>query len=181
MTDNLIVLARIGSAHGLKGEVRVKTFTVEPGTLASYGSLQDKTGRAFKIAGHRPSKDGLVVKFKGVNDRNAAEALNGTELLVDRSSLPDADEPDEYYHADLIGLAATFEDGGEAGMVIAVHDFGAGDILEIQPVKGASILVPFTQDAVPSVDLASGRLVLARLSEIEVRPEDVDEVEPGQS
>jgi len=158
-----VVIARIGAAHGIKGEVRVKAFTGTPADIASYGALESDDGRRFEVETFRPaaggSPDMLVVRFRGIADRNQAEALNGIELSVPRERLPEAG-PDEFYHADLIGLAAVTADGTALGTVIAVPNYGAGDLLEIVPKRGESILVPFTRTVVPEVDVAGGRVVV---------------------
>jgi 16S rRNA processing protein RimM len=158
-----VLIARIGAAHGIKGEVRVKAFTADPAAIRSYGPLEAADGRRFEVAGFRPAAgpatDMLVVRFKGIADRNAAEALNGIELSVPRDRLPPADE-DEYYHADLIGLTAFGPDGSELGTVTAVHNYGAGDLIEIAPRRGETLLVPFTRAVVPEIDMAGGRLVV---------------------
>jgi 16S rRNA processing protein RimM len=158
-----IVVARIGAAHGIRGEVRLKSFTEEPLAVRSYGSLEAEDGRAFAITAARPaagtSPDMLVVSLKGVSSRNEAEALTGLELSVARDRLPKAEE-DEFYHADLIGLDAVGKDGAALGTVIAVQNFGAGDLLEIAPKRGATILVPFTRAAVPEIDIAGKRVVV---------------------
>ena len=128
---DLIVMARIGAAHGIRGQVRVKSFAADPASLRAFGPLQDWQGRRFEIASLRPLKDDmLVVGFKGIDDRNAAETLNGVELLVARDALPAADE-DEFYYADLIGLEAVDAEGAALGAVVAVLNHGAGDIIEI--------------------------------------------------
>jgi len=159
----MIVVARIGAAHGLKGEVRVKAFTGLPEGIAAYGPLSAADGRVFEIETLRPaagkSGDMLVVRFKGVADRNAAEALNGVELFIPRERLP-APEADEFYHADLIGLAAVTSSGEELGTVVRVENFGAGDLLELAPRRGKTLLIPFTHAVVPEVDLAGKRLVV---------------------
>ena len=168
-----ILFARIGAAHGVRGEVRVKSFGEDPESLKRYSPLAAGDGRRFHVERLRPAKDMLVVKFRGVDDRNAAEALNGIELYVGRDRLAAAEE-DEFYHADLIGLAAFSEAGEALGTVIAVHDFGAGDILEIAPSRGTSLLLPFTKETVPLVDIQAGRIVVAPPPEI-----DADEPENG--
>jgi 16S rRNA processing protein RimM len=159
----MIVIARIGAAHGIAGEVRVKAFTAVPADIAAYGPLAAANGRVFEVEALRPaagtSPDMLVIRFKGVRDRNQAEALNGIDLFVSRERLPAAGE-DEYYHADLIGLAAVTSAGETLGTVIAVQNFGAGDLLEIAPGRGATMLVPFTRAAAPEVDLARRRIVI---------------------
>jgi 16S rRNA processing protein RimM len=158
-----VLVARIGAAHGIKGEVRVKAYTADPRGIASYGPLEAPGGRLFEVASLRPAAgpaaDMLVVKFKGIADRNAAEALNGVELSIPRDRLPPAGE-DEYYHADLIGLTAFRPDGVELGTVIAVQNYGAGDLLEIAPKRGETLLVPFTRAVVPEVDLALRKVII---------------------
>lgn len=153
---NPVQMAVIGAAHGIKGELRVKTFTGDPLALGDYGPLYAKDGRAFEITDIRPANEVVVVRFKGVTDRNAAEALTNTELFVDRSALPDDTEEGEFYHADLVGLAVRDEKGEPVGKVFAVQNFGGGDILEIQYQGRKGVLIPFTQAAVPVVDVAGG-------------------------
>lgn len=155
--ENPIQLAVIGAAHGTRGEVRVKTFTGDPLALADYGMLYDAQGKAFEVLEIRPAKTVVVVRFKGVNDRNAAEALNGTELFIDRSQLPDGElEEDEFFHTDLIGLEALDEDGTSHGVVSAVFDFGGGDLIELSAKGKRPMLIPFTQAAVPEIDFDQG-------------------------
>lgn len=154
--QNPIQMAVIGAAHGIKGELRVKTFTGDPLALADYGPLYAKDGRAFEIAAIRPANEVVVVRFKGVADRNAAEALTGTELFVDRSALPDDGDEGEFYHADLVGLQVRDETGAPVGKVFAVQNYGGGDILEIQYQGRKGVLIPFTQAAVPVVDVSGG-------------------------
>ncbi|MDQ0325685.1 16S rRNA processing protein RimM [Rhodopseudomonas julia] len=169
--DRLIV-AKIGRAHGVRGEVRVKTFTADPLALADYSPLLTSDGRSFSVKELRADKGDMVVaRFKGVSDRNAAETLNGTMLFVARTALPEPDE-DEFYYADLIGLAAEAPDGSPLGRVVAVHDFGGGDILEVKPEQGETLLLSFTREVVPSIDLAGGRIVVDLPTEIEVREDD---------
>lgn len=151
---NPILMAVIGAAHGIKGELRVKTFTGDPTALADYGPLYDKDGRRFDIADLRPAKGVVVVRFKQVGDRTAAEALNGTALHVDRSVLAETEEG-EFYHADLIGLAVQDETAQTIGKVSAFHDFGGGDIMEVEFPGGRTALVPFTRAAVPVVDIGA--------------------------
>ncbi len=161
-------MARIGAAHGIKGEVRVKSFTAEPLELAAYGPLEAVDGRRFTIEAARPagaSPDMLVVRFQGVADRNAAEALNGLELTVPRERLPEPDE-DEFYHADLIGLDAVTPSGAPLGTVVAVPNYGAGDLLEIAPPRGPSLLIPFTRAAVPEIDLSARRVTVDPPAEV---------------
>jgi 16S rRNA processing protein RimM len=155
-----VLLATIGAPHGVRGEVRVKSFTADPMSLGHYGPLAAADGRRFEIERLRPAKQVVIAKFHGIDDRNAAEALNGTELYVDREALPEADD-DEFYHADLIGLAAVDPEGNAVGTIVAVQNFGAGDLLEIR-LAGSSRteLVPFSEAAVPSIDVQAGRAVV---------------------
>ena len=153
--QNPIQMAVIGAAHGIKGELRVKTFTADPLALGDYGPLYTRDGRAFEIAAIRPAKDVVVVRFRNVADRNAAEALTGTELFVDRSVLPAADD-DEFYHADLAGLSVKDGDGAVLGKIVAVQNFGGGDILEVTLGGRKGVLIPFSKAAVPDVSISGG-------------------------
>ena len=162
-----VCVARIGAAHGVRGAVKLWTFTEDPLAVQSYGPLMTKDGaRQFEIANVREAKDHLVATFKGIATRNDAEKLNGIELYVPREKLPDTDD-EEYYHADLIGLAAVNTADEPLGRVVAIHNFGAGDIIEIAPPKGATMLLPFTNAVVPTVDIAGGRVVIELPQEIE--------------
>jgi len=178
-----VQLAVIGAAHGIKGEVRVKTFTEDPIALGKYGPLYAADGRVFKVAGIRPAKDVVIVRFEGVNDRNTAETLNGEALFVDRSALPEELTEEEFYHADLIGMAAFDETGESLGRVVAIHNFGAGDLLEIRPRFGQTVVIPFTREAVPEVDLAEGVVrvdsIAAGLSGAENAPAEDGKKRPG--
>jgi len=172
----LICVARIGAAHGVRGEVKLWTFTEDPFAVRNYGPLQTKDGkRLFEVAQAREGKGHLVVSLKGVTTRDEAERLNGLELYVAREKLPETDE-DEYYHADLIGLAAVTTAGEPLGHVVAIHNFGAGDIIEIAPPKDAAksttLLLPFSNAVVPEVDLAGGRVVINPPQEIETEDRD---------
>jgi 16S rRNA processing protein RimM len=159
-----VLVAQIGAAHGVRGEVRLKTFTEDPLGVTRYGALETEDGaRQFEIEAVRPAKDMLVVRLKGVTDRNAAERLTNLRLYVARDRLPPPTQ-DEFYHADLVGLAAVTPDGSAFGTVKAVHNFGAGDLLEIEPAGGgATLMLPFTETAVPAVDIAGGRIVVEPL------------------
>lgn len=162
----LVCVARIGAAHGVRGAVKLWTFTEDPFAVRHYGPLLSKDGkRQFEVAQAREAKDHLVATFKGVTTRDEAERLNGIELYVAREKLPATDE-DEYYHTDLIGLAAVSTDGEPLGRVLAIHNFGAGDIIEIAPLKGPTMLLPFSNAVVPEVDLDAGRVVIALPQEI---------------
>jgi len=158
-----VVVAQFGAAHGVRGEIRLKSFTEDPLAVGDYSPLESIDGRAFDITSARPAAgkapDMLVVTVAGVTTRDQAAALNGLELLISRDRLPGT-EADEYYHADLIGLDAFTKDGTGVGSVVAVRNFGAGDLIEIAPPRGATVLVPFTRAAVPEVDIAAGRLVI---------------------
>jgi 16S rRNA processing protein RimM len=160
-------VARIGAAHGVRGEVRLWTFTEDPLAVMRYGPLSTKDGaRQIEVARARAAKDHLVATLKGVTTRDEAERLNGIELYIARDRLPPAADG-EYYHADLIGLAAVGADGNAIGRVIALHNFGAGDIIEIAPVQGPTLMLPFTDAVVPTVDISGGRVVIAMPDEIE--------------
>jgi 16S rRNA processing protein RimM len=171
-----ICVARIGAAHGVRGAVRLWTFTEDPFAVTRYGPLSTRDGaRHFEVTQAREAKDHLVATLKGVTTREEAERLNGLELYVAREKLP-ATENEEYYHTDLIGLAAVTSTNEPLGEVIAIHNFGAGDIIEIAPAAGATIMLPFSNAVVPTVDLASGRVVIEL-------PEDivVDDSNPAEA
>ena len=169
-----VCVARIGAPHGVRGAVRLWTFTEDPFAVKAYGPLSTKDGaRHFELTSAREAKDHLVATFKGIETRDDAERLNGVELYIARDKLP-ATEDDEYYHADLIGLAAVTTADEPLGRVVAIHNFGAGDIIEIAPPSGTTMLLPFTNAVVPTVDLANGRVVIAL-------PEEIEGDEPGRS
>jgi len=169
-----IRVARIGTAHGIRGEVRLWSFTADPLAVSTYGPLETKDGaRRFTIEAARPGKEFLVVRIAGISDRNAAEKLRNTDLFVPRDRLPTIEEADTFYHADLVGLAAVSEDGVTLGKVIAIHNFGAGDIVEIERVAGGSaLLLPFTETTVPTIDIEAGCIVVVPPIETEAREED---------
>jgi len=164
MSRDRVVLARIGAPHGVRGEVRVKSFAENPADVAAYGPLAAPDGRVFEITTIRPAAgkapDMFVVRLKGVEGRSTVEALNGVELSVARTELPPA-AAGEFYHADLIGLAAVTSAGVALGTVVAVANYGAGDLLEIKLAKGGALLAPFTRAVVPEIDVAGGRVVVA--------------------
>ena len=157
-----ICLGVVAGAHGVRGLVKIKSFTETPGDIVAYGPLSDEAGtRRFEIAVKGMAKGSVLAGIAGVEDRDAAQALKGMRLYVDRAALPAPDEEETYYHADLVGLMAESRDGGQIGWVAAVHNFGAGDLLEIaRDDGGPELLVPFTKAAVPEVDLEGGRLVI---------------------
>jgi 16S rRNA processing protein RimM len=162
-----ICIARIGAAHGVRGAVKLWTFTEEPLAVLRYGTLATKDGaRQFVVTHAREAKGHLVATLRGIVTRDEAERLNGIELYIAREKLP-ATGDGEYYHADLIGLAAVDPGGEPLGRVTAIHNFGAGDIIEIAPPRGAAMLLPFTNAVVPTVDLAAGRVVIELPAEIE--------------
>src|SRR6202165_6400117 len=161
-----ICVARIGAAHGVRGEVKLWTFTEDPFAVKRYGPLLTQDGtRQFEVMQAREAKGHLVATLKGVATREDAERLNGLELYVAREKLPATDE-DEYYHADLIGLDAVTPANEPLGRVIAIHNFGAGDIIEIAPPSGSTLLLPFTNAVVPTVDLEGGRVVIELPAEL---------------
>lgn len=175
---NPVQMAVIGAAHGIKGELRVKTFTADPLALADYGPLHTKDGRVFEIADIRPQGTVVVVRLKGVTDRNTAEALTGTELFVDRSALPEALDDDEFYHADLVGLTVKDDAGETLGKVTAVQNFGGGDILEVTLGTRQGVLIPFTAAAVPQIAVSAGFI---RIDPVAAGLVDDDEDDDGFS
>jgi 16S rRNA processing protein RimM len=172
VSDQLLLVAQIGGAHGVRGEVKVTTFTSHPMALTGFKTLVRQDGSpAVTIASARPAKGGLVARVKGVEDRNGAEALRGLKLFIPREALPPADE-DEFYLADLIGLAVETAEGQLLGKVKTVQDFGAGDLLEIQPPQGATWWLPFTREAVPEVRIGEGKLIASPPAVIEADPNE---------
>ncbi|KAA3516823.1 ribosome maturation factor RimM [Agrobacterium vitis] len=159
--ENPVLMAVIGAAQGLRGEVRVKSFTADPMALGDYGKLHAADGRVFEVLDIREAKTVVVVRFRGINDRNAAEAINGLELFIERSALPDEElDDDEFYYADLEGLAVVDAEGNSYGTVTAVFDFGAGDLLEVKGPGKRPVLVPFSEAAVLQIDLEEGKLLI---------------------
>ena len=160
-----VCLGRIVGAHGVRGIVRVQSYTANPDDLTAYGALSDVTGgRRFALSITGRVKGLLLAHIEGVDDRDAAEALRGTELHIARAALPPT-EGEEYYHVDLVGLSVESATGDALGRVSAIHDHGAGPIVEIQPPDGPSTLVPFTREHVPTVDIEAGRMVVADAEE----------------
>jgi 16S rRNA processing protein RimM len=156
-----ILMATIGAAQGLRGEVRVRSYTAEPMALGDYGKLHAKDGRVFEILEIREAKNVVVVRFRGVNSREDAEALTGLELYVERENLSDEElDDDEFYYADLEGLDAVDETGKSYGTVSGVYDFGAGDLLELKGPGRRPALIPFSEAAVLEIDLEGGRIVI---------------------
>jgi 16S rRNA processing protein RimM len=166
-----VLVGEIGAAQGLKGEVRLRSYTQTPADIATYGSLQDETGaREIEIERVRITPKAIVARIKGVTTREGAEALNRTKLYASRAKLRPAEKAKdgEWYVADLVGLAAVNADGAELGAIVGVHNFGASDIVEIAPVSGeATFLVAFTEATVPEVDIANGRITVVLPEELE--------------
>jgi 16S rRNA processing protein RimM len=161
MADRIRV-ARIGAAHGIRGEVKLWPFTQDPMAVAEYGQLETEDGaRHFEIESLRPGKNFFVARFAGIDNREAAEKLCNLDLFVARDRLPPIEEADTFYQADLIGLSVVSEDGVSLGTLSAIHNFGAGDVLEIEPAGGGeTLMVPFTSDMVPTIDIAARRIVV---------------------
>jgi len=167
LTDQMILVARVAGAFGVKGEVRLTAYTADPMALLEYRDLKRETGApGLTLTSARPHKGGVVVHAREVETREQAEALRGLRLYIAREALP-ALEEDEYYLVDLIGLTVQTSDGESLGVVCEVRDFGAGDLLEIQPAAGASWWLPFTREAVPEVRLAERVIVAVRPDEVE--------------
>lgn len=169
----LILLGVFGAARGVRGEVRIKSFTADPEAIGAYGALTDKAGaRVFAFEALRPLKgEMLIARVKGVATREEAEALNGVELYARREQLPPPGE-DEFYHDDLVGLAAVTREGLSLGRVVALNNFGAGDILEIAPEGGGeTLLLPFAKAVAVEIDFSAGRIVIAPPREVEDEPE----------
>lgn len=168
MSERLILLAKIGAPHGVKGEVRVTAFG-DPDMLNQYGKLETQDGGRLKIRRMRSQKNGLVVKFEGVNTRVEAQALTGTELYVDRGKLPATEDEDEFYLSDLIGLKVHDKSGEALGTIKDIPNFGADDMLEIQPETGSSYYLPFTKAVVPEVDISAGIVTVIPPNEVSER------------
>jgi 16S rRNA processing protein RimM len=174
----LVLLGEFGRAHGLKGEVRVKSFTAEPAAIASYGPLRSEDGRVFLLQALRPAgsaPDMLVVRVEGVASREAAEALNRTRLYAARDQLPPPENEDEFLAADLVGLTVEDTHGKTLGRIVAVPNYGGGDLLEIAPAGGGpTALLPFTKGFVPSVDLARRRVIADPPEDLFAAPDTAD-------
>ena len=157
-----ICVAQIGAAHGVRGEVKLKSFTADPLAVKDYGPLETEDGRMrIEIETLRPAKDYFVACLHGVRSRQAAEALRNMRLYVPRERLPKIEVEDEFYHADLIGLAVVDQAGAPVGAIVAIHNFGAGDLLEIRPQNHPdTVMLPFTAVTVPVIDIAGKRVVI---------------------
>ncbi|MGI9386263.1 MAG: ribosome maturation factor RimM, partial [Methyloligellaceae bacterium] len=163
LENSRICLGCIADAQGVRGAVRIQTFTETPEDIAAYGVLEDKAGaRSFEIVTVRRHKGTVVIAtLAGIDDRTAAEALKGTELYVGRDCLPEQDEDDVWYYADLVGLTAIEQDKTVLGEVVAVQNFGSGDLLEVRLTDSSkTVLIPFTEAVVPTVDIAAGKVLI---------------------
>lgn len=155
---HLVLLGAVLGAHGIRGEVKLRSFTADPAAIANYGPLRTKDGRRLEIAKLKPARDGFIAAFKGITDRDQAEALRGLELYVPRAALP-AQAQDEVYVHDLIGLPVVAADGTELGQVIGVENYGAGDLLDVRVVdRKDTVLIPFSEPYVTEAD--SKRIVV---------------------
>lgn len=160
MSDDTILVGKIGAAHGIRGEVRVKSFTEPLDAIADYGPLGLGDGRTVTIERMRDQGGGmLVVKFREITDRTAAEKMTNRDLVIPRSALPEPEDEETFYHADLIGLDVVDGAGAVIGTIVAVPDYGAGDLLEIRPAAGTTFYLPFTRAFVPVVDVKAKRVV----------------------
>jgi 16S rRNA processing protein RimM len=168
-----VIVAKIGAAHGVRGEVRLWPFTQDPMAVASYGPLETKDGkRRFEIEAVRAAKGHLVARLKGVADRNTAETLTNLELYVPRERLPAIEDENTFYHSDLIGLDVVNTHGEQIGTVHAIHNFGARDVIEITPLgNGETLMLPFTETTVPKVDLDAKQIVVVPPAEVEAKDE----------
>lgn len=184
-SDNLIVMGRIGAAHGIKGGLKVKSFTQNPLSLGDYGALQDKDGRQYNIKNIRVQKNSTIVHFKEITNRNLAETLNGVELFIERSILPADLETEEFYIFDLIGLDVMSDKGELVGTILNIENFGAGDLLEISPVmenggfSDKTYYLAFTKQNVPQIDLKKHFITIIPPFEVVVQKGEIKEAEKG--
>jgi len=168
VSDALILVGRVAGAFGVKGEVRITSFTAEPLALVAYRTLLREDGQvALTLTGGRAAKGGVVARAREIATREEAEAARGLKLYIPRAVLPEPDDADEFYIADLVGLDVVSPDGERLGRVRSVRDFGAGDLLEIEPAAGESWWLPFTREAVPEVRLSERTIVGVRPEETE--------------
>ncbi|PST18071.1 ribosome maturation factor RimM [Rhizobium sp. JAB6] len=163
--QNPVLMATIGAAQGLRGEVRARAYTSDPTALGDYGHLHSMDGRSFEVLEIREAKNVVIVRFRGINDRNAAEALNGLELYIERDNLPDDElDDDEFFYTDLEGLEAVDDQGVGYGTVSGIYDFGAGDLLELKGPGKRPVLIPFSEAAVLEIDLEAGKILIDPLA-----------------
>lgn len=168
MSDALLMVGRVAGAFGVKGELRITSFTADPMSLVDYKTLLREDGStALTLTGGRVAKGGVVVRAKEIETREQAEAARGLRLYIPRDLLPDTEDEDEFYVADLVGLDVVSVEGEPLGHVKSVHDFGAGDLLEIEPPQGPSWWLPFTREAVPEVSISERRVVAVKPEETE--------------
>ena len=176
--QNPVLLAKIGAPHGVQGQLRVTSFTEDNLALGDYGPLYSKDGKKFTVTKARPAKNVVVVTFKEVTSRELAEQCRGLELYIERSKFPEPDDEDDFYINDLIGMQAVDPSGQVIGKIIAIENFGAGDLLEIAPTEnsgkstGSTWYIAFTRQNVPDIDLQNRRITIARPDEISERDED---------
>jgi 16S rRNA processing protein RimM len=168
MNDDLILVGRVAGAFGVRGELRITSFTAEPLALIDYKTLLREDGSpGLTLLGGRVAKGGVVVRAQEIETRDQAEAARGLRLYIPRAVLPEPEDEDEFYVADLVGLSVVSPQGEALGRVRSVRDFGAGDLLEIEPPAGESWWLPFTREAVPEVSIADRRIVGVRPDETE--------------
>lgn len=173
----LVCLGAIAGAHGVRGDLKVKTFTSDPLDLASYGVLQDEEGsRFFEILTIKPDKIGVRIRVRDITSRDLAQSLKGTRLYVPRAHLPELDAEDDFYYSDLIDMQAVCPEGDPAGRVVGVYNFGSGDLLEIAPhdIANESFFIPFTKACVPEVNIKAGQLVIVPPTLVETDHPEAD-------
>ena len=159
MSSDRVLLGVVAAPHGVRGLVRIKSYTEDPMAVASYGPLPDESGmKKYRVEALSAARDAVLARIEGVADRTAAEAIRGLRLYVERSALPEAGDR-EWYEADLIGLPAVGKDGRDWGKVVAFHDFGAGPVMEVSGGQGG-LMLPFTDEAVPEIDVEGGKIVI---------------------
>ncbi len=180
--QNPVLLAKIGAPHGVRGQVRVTSYTQDVTAFGNYGPLISKDGRKFSVANARAAKNIVVVTFKGITSREEAEKIRGLELFIERNSLPDTDDDDDFYINDLVGMQVKEPTGEAVGKIAAIQNFGAGDLLEIIPLAnteklpGGSWFIAFTRQNVPEIDLENRRVTIVRPEEISERDQQLDEL-----
>jgi|DEB0MinimDraft_10_1074344.scaffolds.fasta_scaffold97117_2 16S rRNA processing protein RimM len=176
-----VCLGVVVGARGLKGDVRIKSFTADPQDVAAYGPVATDDGQRLELKITGEAKGVVIARIAGISDRTAAEDLKGQRLYVARDALPQTEDEDEYYHADLIGMTVVDETDAECGTVIAIYDFGSGDVIDLRLTDGGTVMLPFTRAVVPKVDLSAGHLVVSRpaleAALADETPQD-DEAEP---
>jgi 16S rRNA processing protein RimM len=167
-----VCIGQFAGSHGVRGLVKLKSFTGDPKAVTAYGPLTDESGkRIFRVSLNGTAKDLWLARVEGITTREQAQELAGVRLFVDRAALPDTEDEDEFYHADLIGLRAETVVGEPFGTVLAIYDFGGGDVLEIRTESGATELLPFTKACVPVVDVKGGRVVVDPPAVVEAKPD----------